>query len=165
MLFAEGAAGLSLGSYQFAGAKFKIASNGTVSLTGTTSNTFTVAGITTGFTLQYLSGTLYAETTAGVSLGSYSFSNAKLKITSNGTVSLTGTTTNNLTIAGITTGFALKLENGVLSAESTGGLSLGSYAFSSAKLSIASNGTVSARRYHQQQFHHRRDYHLVRAET
>jgi autotransporter family porin len=143
VFFAETAAGISLSSYQFAGAKFRIASNGTVTLTGTTSNNLTVAGITTGFTLQYVSGTLYAESTAGVSLGSYAFSNAKLKIASNGTVSLTGTTSNNLTIAGITAGFALKLENGMLSAESTGGISLGSYAFSSAKLSIASNGTVT----------------------
>ena len=143
VLFAEGAAGLSLGSYQFAGAKFTISSNGTVSLGGTTSNNFTVAGITGGFTLKHVSGTLYAESTAGVSLGSYAFSSAKLKIASNGTVTLTGTTTNNFTIAGITAGFTLKYENGVLSAESTGGLSLGSYAFSSAKLNIASNGTVT----------------------
>lgn len=143
VLFAEGTAGISLSSYNFAGAKLIISSNGTVSLAGNTSNNFTVAGVTTGFSLKFNQGTIYAESSAGLSLGSYSFSDAKLKIASSGGISLNGTTTNSFSVAGSNVSFALKLENSVLSAESTGGISLGSYLFSSAKLKITSDGTLS----------------------
>ncbi len=142
VLFAEGTAGISLSSYNFAGAKFTISSNGTVSLSGNTSSNFTVAGITTGFALKFVQGVIYAESSAGISLGSYSFTNAKLKISSIGGISLSGTTTNSFSVAGSNVSFALKLENSVLSAESTGGLSLGSYSFTSAKLKIISDGTL-----------------------
>ena len=143
VLFAEGTAGISLSNYNFAGAKFTISSAGIVTLTGNTSNNFTVAGITTGFALKFVQGVIYAESSAGVSFGSYSFTNAKLKISSTGGISLTGTTANSFSVAGSNVNFALKLENSVLSAESTGGISLGNYSFSSAKLKITSNGTLS----------------------
>ncbi|MCM8771268.1 MAG: hypothetical protein NC936_05325, partial [Candidatus Omnitrophica bacterium] len=141
--FAEGTSGISLGSYNFSNARFKISSSGTPTLEGTLTQPFNIGGLLSNFTLKYQNNALFAEGASSISLGAYSFSSAKFKISSSGAVSLEGGITNNFIISGINTAFTLKYENNELFAESALGISLGNYNFPQARFKISSSGAVS----------------------
>ncbi|MCM8758041.1 MAG: hypothetical protein NC903_03155, partial [Candidatus Omnitrophica bacterium] len=142
-LFAEGTTGIALGSYNFSGAYFKILSDGTIQIAGTTQAQFPVGGLSFTFNLKYEKEELYAISSTGINLGTYSFSHAKFKISSSGTISLEGNTTNTFTVGGLNTAFTLKYQNNELFAEGEAGISLGGYSFPQARFKISSSGLVS----------------------
>ena len=140
---ARTAAGVKLGGYNFTAAVLEISSNGTILLAGNPNGSFNISGLVMTFLLKYEKAELYAEGNAGISLGSYTYPLAKIVISSTGLPRLSGPLTKAFDIGGISATYTLKYENGVLFAESSAGISLGSYQFAGAKFRIDSTGTVT----------------------
>ncbi|MCM8771083.1 MAG: hypothetical protein NC936_04370, partial [Candidatus Omnitrophica bacterium] len=141
-----------LGNYTFSDANINVSSQGIFSISA--SSTFNIGGVSRLLTLKYENEKLFAESSRGISLGPYSFADAKFCISSEGNVSLEGKLSQTFTIPGVGGGitFNLKYVNGELFAEGTTGIALGNYNFSGAYFKILSNGIILIDGKNQAQF-------------
>lgn len=133
---------INLGSRAFSNSTVSMSSNGAIAVNGDL--TFNVPGIgNRTFNLAYTNGVLSAASAGALSLGDRAFSNSTVSISSDGTISVTGNLTFHVPGIGNRT-FNLAYANGVLSASSAGGLTLGDHSFTNGAVAISSNGALSA---------------------
>jgi hypothetical protein len=113
---------VTLGGYAFSNSSITMASDGKVSASGTMMLNIPGLG-NREFTLQYENNTLSASASGGVTLGSYSFSEASINLSSTGVVSVSGY--KSITIPGIgARDFSVSFNNGTLSATWSGTMAI-----------------------------------------
>lgn len=139
-LSATGTRTISLGSIAFDNTSITLDRAGKVSLSKTTSVDLPGLGATQ-LTLSYANNKLSAAGTRQVKLGTYAFDNTAIAVSSTGTITATRQASLSLPVIGATQ-MTLNYANGVLSASGSRTVNLGSFAFSSAAISLDSSGNL-----------------------
>jgi len=143
-LSATGTRTISLGSIAFDNTTITLDRTGKISLSKTSSIDLPGLGATE-LTLVYANNKLTATGTRQVKLGTFAFDNTAIAVSSAGVITASKQASLNLPVIG-NTQMTLNYADGVLSASGSRTVNLGSFAFSSATISLDSTGNLGIAR-------------------